>query len=60
MMRRILVDTARARGSAKRGRGMAKFTLNESIDGMADRGRELLALDDALEALAKFDDARRR
>jgi len=55
VMRRILVDAARARGSEKRGGGMARFELNESVDWMADRGRELLALDDALEALAKFD-----
>jgi len=55
VMRRILVDRARARGSEKRGGGMARFELNESVDWMADRGRELLALDDALEALAKFD-----
>lgn len=55
MMRRILVDAARARRSERRGGPMAKFELNESIDGMADRGRELLALDDALQALAQFD-----
>ena len=55
VMRRILVDAARARRSEKRGGGMAKVNLNESIDAMADRGRELVALDDALDALAKFD-----
>jgi RNA polymerase sigma factor (TIGR02999 family) len=55
VMRRILVDTARARGAEKRGGGVARFNLNESIDGMADRGRELVALDDALNALAQFD-----
>lgn len=54
-MRRILVDGARARGSEKRGGGIARVELNESIDGMEDRGRELVALDDALEALAQFD-----
>jgi len=55
VMRRILVDAARARGSEKRGGAMAKVELNESIDGMAVRGRGLVALDDALNALARFD-----
>lgn len=55
VMRRILVDAARARGSEKRGGEMARVDLNESIDGMANRGREMVALDDALSALARFD-----
>ncbi len=55
IMRRILVDAARARGSRKRGGGAARLELNESIDGVPDRGDELVALDDALEALAQFD-----
>jgi RNA polymerase sigma factor (TIGR02999 family) len=55
VMRRILVDAARARGSEKRGGGVVRFNLNESIDGVADRGREVIALDDALDALAQFD-----
>ncbi len=55
IMRRILVDAARARGSQKRGGAAVRLELNESIDGVADRGDELVALDDALEALAQFD-----
>jgi RNA polymerase sigma-70 factor (ECF subfamily) len=55
LMRRILVDAARARGSAKRGGPVVKVNLNESIDAMPDRGNELVALDEALDALAKFD-----
>ncbi len=55
MMRRILVDGARARGSEKRGGGAGRFSLNESIDGMADRSAELIALDEALDALARLD-----
>ncbi len=55
IMRRILVDAARARGSQKRGGAAVRLELNESIDGVADRGEELVALDDALEALAQFD-----
>jgi RNA polymerase sigma-70 factor, ECF subfamily len=55
MMRRILVDNARARRSDKRGGAAVRFQFNELIDGMADRSDDLLALDDALEALARFD-----
>lgn len=55
MMRRILVDAARARHSEKRGGGAVNLELNESIDAIADRSRELIALDDALDALAKLD-----
>ncbi len=55
MMRRILVDAARARRSEKRGGAVARVNLNESLDAMADRGSELVSLDDALVALAQFD-----
>jgi RNA polymerase sigma factor (TIGR02999 family) len=55
MMRRILVDAARARKSEKRGGAVVKVDLNESIDAMPDRGGQLVALDDALDALAEFD-----
>lgn len=54
-MRRILVDAARARTAEKRGGKAVPFQLNESIDGIASRPEELVALDDALEALAQFD-----
>jgi RNA polymerase sigma factor (TIGR02999 family) len=54
-MRRILVDAARARGAEKRGGGVVKVDLNESIDGVVDRDAELIALDEALEGLAQFD-----
>ena len=53
MMRRILVDAARARGSPKRGAGARHLNLNESIDGMPDRGNDLVALDEALDALSQ-------
>jgi RNA polymerase sigma factor (TIGR02999 family) len=55
MMRRILVDAARARGSDKRGGAAVKVNLNESIDAMPDRPGQLVALDEALDALAQFD-----
>jgi RNA polymerase sigma-70 factor (ECF subfamily) len=55
MMRRILVDAARARGSEKRGGAIVKVDLNQSIDAMPDRGSQLVALDEALDALAQLD-----
>lgn len=47
MMRRILVDAARARRSEKRGGAVIKVGLNESVDAMPDRGSQLAALEDA-------------
>jgi RNA polymerase sigma factor (TIGR02999 family) len=55
MMRRILVDAARMRGSEKRGGAVVKVDLNESVDAMPDRGSQLVALDEALDALAQLD-----
>jgi RNA polymerase sigma factor (TIGR02999 family) len=60
MMRRILVDAARARATGKRGAGVLHLNLNESIDAMPDRGSELIALDDALDALAQLDPRKAR
>lgn len=54
MMRRILVDAARARASDKRGGDFQRLALNESIDGQPLSG-SLTKLDDALTALAEFD-----
>jgi RNA polymerase sigma factor (TIGR02999 family) len=55
LMRRILVDHARARGYQKRGGGIPKVTLDEALIGPEERGRDLVALDDALTALAEVD-----
>ncbi len=55
VMRRILVDAARARGSGKRGGGAPRLNLNESIDGVPARDNNLVDLDDALKALEEFD-----
>lgn len=55
MMRRILVDAARSRGRAKRGGDVAKVNLADVPDLSSERGREVLAVDDALAELAKFD-----
>ena len=59
-MRRILVDAARARGADKRGGGVVKVELNASLDGGPQRPEDLIALDDALEALAAFDERKAR
>jgi RNA polymerase sigma factor (TIGR02999 family) len=66
MMRRILVDAARARGSAKRG-GQVKrvnhssaFNLDELPDVSTGRDRELVAIDDALNTLAEMDSRKAR
>ena len=52
MMRRILVDHARATNAGKRGGGAARAVLDESAAARADPIVELLALNEALEQLA--------
>jgi RNA polymerase sigma factor (TIGR02999 family) len=53
-MRRILVDHAR-RHNLKRGGDVQHVSLDETAIVGGDRGPDLLALDDAMEALARFD-----
>ena len=55
LMRRILVDHARSRSYQKRGAGVANVTLDESLIASPERGIDLVALDDALEDLARVD-----
>jgi RNA polymerase sigma factor (TIGR02999 family) len=55
LMRRIMVDHARARHALKRGGGALKVTLDETALVTETRAEELLALDEALENLASFD-----
>jgi RNA polymerase sigma-70 factor, ECF subfamily len=55
IMRRILVDTARERAAIKRGGSPARLNLDEAPDIAVRQGREILLLEDALEALAKMD-----
>jgi RNA polymerase sigma factor (TIGR02999 family) len=56
LMRRVLVDHARARGYRKRGGGAQRVTLDEALVASPDPGLDVLALDRALEALAEVDD----
>ena len=60
IMRRILVDHARARGARKRGGGDARVTFDEALVVTAEARENFVALDDALEALAKFDERKSR
>lgn len=54
-MRRILVDYARQRKAEKRGGDQTFVTIDESVDASTPRGIDLIALDDALAALAELD-----
>jgi RNA polymerase sigma factor (TIGR02999 family) len=54
MMRRILVDAARARGAHKRGGGAIKVNVDEAPVVSPERDSSLVALDEALEAFAKL------
>ena len=55
LMRRVLVDAARARGYQKRGGGAPNVTLDEGRMGGQERAADVVALDDALTALASID-----
>lgn len=54
-MRRILIERARSRRSAKRGSGGQKVSLDEVADVSTERAADLVALDEALTNLAAFD-----
>ena len=54
-MRRILVDAARRKGFAKRGGGAQHQPFDETLVVRPELSPDLIALDDALEALAKID-----
>lgn len=60
LMRRILVDFARARGYDKRGGGARPVTLDEAAVVANDTGTDMVALDEALNALAELDDRQSR
>jgi RNA polymerase sigma-70 factor (ECF subfamily) len=59
LMRRIPVEFARARGREKRGGAVLKVALAEGLL-TTDKGNDLVALDDALEALAQLDERKSR
>jgi RNA polymerase sigma factor (TIGR02999 family) len=55
MIRRILVDSVRARGYAKRGGGAMRVSLDDRIAAAPAAGIDVLDLDAAIESLSKFD-----
>jgi RNA polymerase sigma factor (TIGR02999 family) len=55
LMRRVLVDHARARGYRKRGGGTQRVTLDEGLAIAPEPALDLVSLDRALEALAAVD-----
>src|SRR5262245_40159730 len=56
VMRHILVDSARARRYQKRGGGAENISLDEALIVTKQHGPDLVALDDALSALAALDE----
>lgn len=60
LIRRVLVDLARERKSDRRGYGISHLPLEQTALASPDRPPDILALDDALTALAKFDDRKAR
>ena len=59
-MRHILVDMARGKGRQRRGGDAPKVPLDEALVFSPGRSGELVALDDALTALAKLDERKSR
>jgi RNA polymerase sigma factor (TIGR02999 family) len=56
MMRRILVDYSRRRGAEKRGAGAVQVPLDEALGIPIAGPFDVIALDEALEQLAAFDE----
>jgi len=60
VMRHILIDHARSRHYAKRGAGARKVSLEDTAVLSNERAADLVALDDALNALAAIDPRKSR
>ncbi len=60
LMRRVLVDFARARDVARRGGKMARINFEEACEFPVEPDVEILALDDALTTLSRFDPRKSR
>ena len=60
MMRHILLDRARKRQAGKRGGKLPRVNLEDIPDIRSARARELIALDDALNALTEIDPRKAR
>ena len=60
MMRRILVDHAKAKHREKRGGDAVKLSIDDVINLSRERAADLLALDDALDELTRVDERKSR
>ena len=60
MMRRILVDHAKAKHREKRGGDAVKLSLDDVINLSRERAADLIALDDALDELTRVDERKSR
>jgi RNA polymerase sigma-70 factor (ECF subfamily) len=60
LMRRILVDFARSRGYQKRGGEAQQVSFTEALEVAGGQPTDVVALDDALEALADVDERKSR
>jgi RNA polymerase sigma factor (TIGR02999 family) len=60
MMRRILVDHAKAKHREKRGGDAVKLSLDDVINLSRERAADLIALDDALNELTRVDERKSR
>ena len=60
LMRRILLDRARRKVADKRGGGALRVELGDTLDLGNSKARDLIALDEALDALAQVDPRKAR
>lgn len=60
LMRRVLVDVARTRGAGKRGGGVSMVELREDLDAASEQSADVVAVDEALTALAAVDPRKAR
>lgn len=60
LMRQILVEHARAQMTQKRGSGADQLELDDALNYAPEKAAELVALDDALNSLAEFDERKSR
>lgn len=60
IMREVLIDHARKRRAAKRGGGQTNISLEDAVAFVPERSETILALDQALQELAKNDERKAR
>jgi RNA polymerase sigma factor (TIGR02999 family) len=60
MMRRVLIDHARAHATAKRGGGAVRLSIDDMQVPVEERAASFVAMDEALERLSQFNERGRR